>query len=219
MKNLLLLIICLVSCWQAYGQADSLSFPAHLSVGVSHNAYRGDLGDTYQSGGLAVNVGYMFSHSKKLHGGLHAAIGTFSGYKLSNTSPDFGADVLSNTYFRSSFVSVYYSLQYDIIRRERWLLYVSQGLGVMQFNPRDEFGNALPDNPETRAENESYGTAAALLPTQAGIDYYLPNRLGIGLKVGWLNTTTDYLDNVSQLGDKAGNDNVLQVMLQVHIPL
>lgn len=197
---------------------DKKSIEGRLITGLSYGAYRGDLGDTYQSGGLGVHVGYMFSHNKKLHGGLHAAAGTFSGYELSNTSPDFGAEVLSNTYFRSSFISVHYSLQYDIIRRERWLLYVSQGLGIVRFNPRDEFGNALPDNPETRAENENYGTAAAVLPTQAGIDYYLPNRLGIGLKAGWLNTTTDYLDNVSQLGDKAGNDNVMQVILKVHVP-
>ena len=218
MKNLLLLI-CLIGYWQAFGQAGSLSFPAHLNVGISHNAYRGDLGNGYQSGGLAVNLSYIFSHSKKLHGGLHAALGTFSGYELSGTSPDFGAEVLPNTYFRSSFVSVHYSLQYDIIRRERWLLHVRQGLGIMRFNPKDEFGNALPDNPETRAENENYGTAAAVFPMQAGINYYLPNRLGIVLKVGWLNTTTDYLDNISQLGDKANNDNVLQMILQVQVPL
>lgn len=219
MKHLLLLIICLVSCWQTYGQADSLSFSAQLSVGVSHNAYRGDLGDTYQSGGLAVNVGYMFSHSKKLHGGLHAAVGTFSGYELSGTSPDFNAEALPNTYFRSSFFSAHYSLQYDILRRDRWLLYISQGLGLIRFSPQDEFGNALPDMPETRAEGENYGAAAAVLPTQVGVDFYLPNQLGVGLKVGWLNTTTDYLDNIGQLGNRDGNDNVMQVMLQLHIPL
>lgn len=219
MKTLFLILILLASGWQTFGQQDSLSFPARLGVGISHNAYRGDLGGAYQRGGLAVHLSYMFSHSKKLHGGLHAAAGRFSGYELSGASPDFEAEVLPNTSFSTTFFSIHYALQYDIIRREHWLLYVSQGLGLIRFTPEDEFGNALPDLPETRAEGESYGSAAAILPTQIGIDYFLPNQLGIGLKLGWLNTTTDYLDNISQLGDKAGNDNVLQVLLQLHIPL
>lgn len=219
MKIFSLFLIFLASNWQAFGQEDSLSFPARLSAGISHNTYRGDLGDSYQSGSLAVHLSYIFGHSKKLHGGLHAAAGSFSGYELSGTSPDFEAEALPNTYFSTTFFSIHYGLQYDIIRRERWLLYVNQGLGLMRFTPEDEFGNALPDLPETRAEGESYGSAAAILPTQVGIDYFLPNLLGIGLKFGWLNTTTDYLDNISLLGDNSGNDNVLQVLLQVHIPL
>jgi hypothetical protein len=219
MKTISLLLIFLAICWPAFAQEDSLSFSARLSAGISHNAYRGDLGNTYQRGGLAVHLSYMFGHSKKLHGGLHAAAGSFSGYELSDTSPDFAAEVLPNPSFSTNFFSIHYALQYDIIRREHWLLYVSQGLGLIRFTPKDEFGNALTGLPETRAEGESYGSAAAILPTQLGVDYFLPNQLGVGLKLGWLNTTTDYLDNISQLGDKAGSDNVLQVLLQLHIPL
>ncbi|MCZ6900504.1 MAG: hypothetical protein O7F74_09725, partial [Bacteroidetes bacterium] len=36
-----------------------------------------------------------------------------------------------------------------------------------------------------------------------------PNGFGFGLQTGYLNTTTDFLDNISQWGNKKGNDNVL----------
>ncbi len=219
MKKYIFFFIFLGNTLSSIARQDSLANQPRLSAGLSYHAYRGDLGDGYQSGGLAVQLSYLFGHEKRLHGGLHATAGSFSGYELPAEPMDFAAEVFPNNYFKANFISVHYGLQYDIFRRKNWLVYVSQGLGIMRFVPRDEQGNSLTDALETRADNESYGNAAAVLPTQAGVDYYLPNRLGLGLKLGWLNTTTDYLDNISLLGESSGNDNVFQVLLQLHVTL
>lgn len=221
MKKFTYLFFCLFfSCTLlGYSQQDSTRVAPKLSAGLSYNAYRGDLGEGYQSGGLAVQLSYMFGHERRLHGGLHAAAGSFTAYELQTGPTDFTSDVFPNNYFSTRFFSIHYGLQYDIVRRSNWLVYISQGLGIMRFVPRDEQGNSLTDALETRADNESYGNAAAILPTQVGVDYYLPNLLGVGLKLGWLNTTTDYLDNISLLGDRPGNDNVFQLLLQLHVPL
>ena len=219
MEKFSCLFIFLFIAMPGYSQQDSLGIEPKLSVGLSYNTYRGDLGEGYQSGGLALQLSYIFGHEKRLHGGIHAAVGSFSGYELRSEPLDFTTEVFPNNYFKANFISVHYSLQYDIFRRANWLVYIRQGLGIMRFVPRDEQGNSLTDALETRADNESYGNATAILPTQAGVDYYLPNRLGLGLKLGWLNTTTDYLDNISLLGRRSGNDNIFQLILQLHLPL
>ncbi len=219
LKKFIYPLFFLLNTLSVYGQQDSLANKARISTGLSYNAYRGDLGNGYQSGGLAAHLSFMFAHEKKLHGGLHLAAGSFSGHELSQATPDFGTEILPNTYVKTSFISVHYGLQYDIIRYKGLLLYVSQGLGIIRFSPEDEFGNPLIDALSTRASNESYSNAAAILPTQAGLDYTLPNQIGVGIKAGWLNTTSDYLDNLGQLGSKDGNDNVLQLLLQLHFPL
>jgi hypothetical protein len=197
----------------------SMLSKGRLMAGLSHNAYRGDLGDGYHAGGLAVHLSYMFAHERRLHGGLHAAAGNFSGHELVAGVPDFNVEAQRNTYFATSFFSMHYSLQLDLIRRKNVLVYLSQGLGIMRFVPKDEFGTPLLDALGTRADNESYSNAAAILPTQAGVDFLMPNSLGVGVKLGWLNTTSDYLDNISQLDDQAGNDNILQLLLQLYVPL
>jgi hypothetical protein len=58
-----------------------------------------------------------------------------------------------------------------------------------------------------------------MLPTQVGAIYLLPNQWGIGIQAGLLNPLTDYLDNIKELGNRSGNDNVMQTRLLLYVPL
>lgn len=215
-KGLLALFFALPLLTSA--QQDSLTSNSKIAVGVSRNAYRGDLGDPYDKWTAAFHVSFLFNYQRRLHGGLHTGLGTITGQMIPSNTFDPTNIPAFNEFFRSNFISIHYALQYDIIRTERLIVYLSQGLGLLRFMPKDQFYKNLQDQPGTRASNEAYGNVAAVLPTQLGIDYYFTNRFGIGIKAGWLNTTTDYLDNVSLLGQRQGNDNILQYQFLFYIP-
>ena len=58
-----------------------------------------------------------------------------------------------------------------------------------------------------------------MLPTQVGANYFFKNTMGVGLQVGVLNPQTDYLDNISQLGNLENNDKVLSIRLMLIISI
>jgi len=213
-RVILLLVITLSV---ARGQAVDSVGNAKIVIGISTNAYRGDLGQPYDKWTLAFQGSLLFNHQRRLHGGIHASYGTLTGQAQGERVYDPDENT-PNRFFKTTFFSVHYALEYDIVRRENIVVYLSQGLGFVRFSPKDQFDRNLQDDLSTRAPNETYGNVAAMLPTQIGATYFFPNRFGIGTKVGFANYLTDYIDNVSQLGDVSGNDNALHVQFLFFIP-
>jgi opacity protein-like surface antigen len=191
-----------------------------LEIGIGPTAYRGDLSNGYRKWASAVHVGLKFNRKRRLNGHLNVAFGTVTGQNAgyaftgeSETTPT------PNRFFRTSFVSVNYDLQVNLLKTPRWIVYASQGVGFMRFNPKDEFGNPLQDQLNTRTAGESYGNIAVMLPTQAGALYLLPNGYGVGIQGGFANPLTDYLDNISQWGNRNGGDNMLWLKFQFVVPM
>lgn len=98
------------------------------------------------------------------------------------------------------------------------MVYLSQGIGFIHFSPEDDEGNSLADLPNTREDQETYRQESFMLPTNVGVLYLLPNQYGVSVQAGFYNPMTDYLDNISQLGD-SGNDNILAIRFAFYIPL
>jgi hypothetical protein len=193
---------------------------ATIALSASANAYRGDLGDGYEKWASSFYLSYFFKHQRRLHGSLHVGFGTLTGQASSGQNPDIITPSPSpNRFFTTRFIAVNYGLQYDFIRRQSWTFYLSQGFGIIRFNPQDQFDNDLQDNLQTRAPNESYTNVAIMLPTQLGMNYTFPNQFGMGVRGGFTNPVTDYLDNISQLGEKDGNDNILSVTFSFYVPV
>lgn len=189
-----------------------------INFGVSATAYKGDLGKPYQAWTPAYHVSFLPNDAKRLHGSIHFSWGSISGQEVPPNIFDAETPVAINFFFRSNFTAIHYALQYNLIRNPSWKVYISQGLGFMRFVPRNEAGIKLQDMPATRAVGESYTSVAAFLPTQLGATYYFSNQFGVGVKAGWLHTTTDYIDNISLLGSRRGNDRVLQYQFMLHVP-
>ena len=197
--------------------ADSLS-NAKIAIGFSTNAYRGDLGQPYDKWTLAFQGSWLFNHQGRLHGGIHLSYGSLTGQARDERAFDSDENT-PNRFFKTTFLTAHYALTYDIIHRENLVFYFSQGLGFVRFTPKNQFNQSLVDNLSTRAPNEMYGRVAAVLPTHVGVNYFFPNRFGVGTKVGFFNFLTDYLDNVSQLGSDSGNDNALQFQFLFFLPV
>ncbi len=212
----LLILIPLIS----FGQAQDTLRKKEIFFGVGPVAYRGDLSDSYDKWSGMCNVGIKFNRFRKLNGNFNISIGQVSGQNI-NYSFDDGSGTATTpvSFVTTSLVGLNYELHYNIIHKENFKLYISQGIGMLRFNPRDEFNQSLIDNLSTRNLGESYGSTTIFFPTQMGLLYTLPNEYSFGFQIGYLGTATDYIDNISQWSTSTGNDNLFSLRFEVHIPV
>ncbi|MFY0625253.1 MAG: hypothetical protein JXR07_03080 [Reichenbachiella sp.] len=220
MKNLSLFLTCTfgILTFQVDAQ-DSLNHHSkEVFVGVGMASYNGDLGDGYQSGSLLGVVGIKLNNKKKLNSNFNITFGQISGQEL-DYAFEPNPSATPNTYFSSSFISFNYDLQFNFIDLPKLKVYLSQGVGLMRYEAKDQFSNSLLDQTNTRAVGEEYRNLTVVLPTQLGFKYKLPNDFGLGLQAGFYNTMTDYIDNISQWGNKEGNDNIFSIRFQLSVPL
>ncbi len=201
--------------------ADSAKRPLrYLEIGAAANAYRGDLTKGYEKWSSAVHFGLLFNRRERFNGHLNLAIGTLTGQNPAYVfDGEPGAASAPNRFFRTPFFTLNYDLHFNILKTSRWIVYVSQGIGIVRFKPKDDFGNDLQENLATRSPGETYNNVSLMLPSQAGVTYLFANGYGVGVRSGWLNPQTDYLDNISQWGNRTKKDNALWVRFVFVVPL
>ena len=214
MRTPLLLLLLLLCVTGVQAQTPSRYFWA----GTSANNYTGDLDDGLAHFKPGAHIGLKLNRGKRLNGSFALGIGMLSGQDP-NFKPDVAAPLSPNKYFSTTFFTLDYSLQYHLIKKERYWLYVSQGIGLFRYNPMDDQDRSLLDLGNTRPADETYGNISLQLPTSLGAAYFLPNQWGLGLQASYLNPLTDFIDNIGSLGTNKGNDNVLQFRLMVMVPV
>ncbi len=193
-------------------------YPIFLDLGLSANAYSGNL-SSYQKWTSMYHFGLSFNRNKNWNGSINLSFGFITGENRTYKSPKSLDQGVPNTFFNTSLLNLSYELKYHFIKTKRFALYASQGLGLMQFTPKNEEGQRLSDLLNTRPIDEIYNNITLFLPTSVGINYWLKNGYGIGFQTTLLNPQTDYLDNISALGTKSGNDQILQFRFFVLAPL
>ncbi len=216
-KLLIILSLCFGLTSQGLAQ-EHIKKKKELSLGMGASSYNGDLGDGYQAGSLMGSVGIKLNSEKRLHGNFHLIFGAVSGQELDYHFPGDEA-ATPNTYFSSNYFGAHYELTFNIVNKEKLKCFLSQGVGFIRFQPKDQYGEKLVDQPVTREFGEDYRNIAIILPTHLGIRYKLNNGYWVGLQTGFLNPMTDYLDNISRWGNKSGNDNIWDNRLLLFIPI
>ncbi|OHX65242.1 hypothetical protein NH26_02175 [Flammeovirga pacifica] len=210
--------------------AQDLEVPSpkrYLEISPLINSYSGDLGRFNQING-GVNAALVFNKPRRGNFRLDFT------YMYVQASRLRGADYvppleepIPNDYFQSHTINFSLSYMYNIINKDNFKLYISQGLGLFYYDPMDEEGNKYIENFSdndrgfymTRNANETYTNFTMSLPTRLGIMYYFPGNFGVGLSSTFYNPLTDYLDNISDFGTVKGNDNLMSVNFNFHIPL
>lgn len=199
---------------------DSDTRQKEIFFGIGPAAYKGDLNDSYSKWSMMVHAGIKLNRFKKAHGNFALTIGSVTGQNINYAFNDGSQNAPEpNRFFTTSIVGFNYELHYNILNKEKIKVYASQGIGLMRFQPQDEFNASLIDQLSTRAQNETYGNITLTLPTQIGLLYVLPNDFSVGAQLGYHNTLTDYLDNISDWGTKAGHDNMFSFRVQVYVPV
>ncbi len=213
MKTIKLLVLCSLLSGLAFAQAPS----KFIYGGFAANAYKGDLSG-YDKWSSSFHIGLKFNRKERINGNVNIAFGNVTGQNPNYQFVTEQGFASPNRFFKTRFFSLNYDLQINIIKKNNIIVYASPGIGVIVFNPEDQFFNKLIDQPSTREEGEDYTSSAIMLPLQVGIIYFLPNDFGIGFNLGLLNSQTDYLDNISLWGNKSGNDNIMWAKFSIYIP-
>lgn len=213
--------LCLSNALLAKVQfSDSSRVSRFLEIGISANGYRGDLGIRNPKWGAAFQAGLKLNFKKRFNSHFNLAVGSLTGQNLDyQFESEAVSDATPNLFFKTSFISASYNLQVHLIKYKGIMVYLSQGIGLIRFEPKDAKGQSLADKFDSRASNETYGNISLLLPTQAGVNYVFSNGYGVGVQAGWLNPQTDYLDNISQWGNRKKKDNALLVRFAFMVPL
>lgn len=191
-----------------------------IELGISPNSYKGDLVSSYRQFTSSVHLGFQMNIKKKLNGHLNIFHGYIAG---SNDNYTFTGSSQTpptpNTFFRTTFTGFEYDLHVNFYKTDRFCFYLSQGIGLMKFKPQNDNEENFDNLLSTRAKGESYSTTTLVLPTFAGGYFLLPNSYGLGFQAGFLNTKTDYLDNIGQWGNRKKKDQILMYKVYVLIPV
>ena len=209
-------LVIIIVFFNTITQAQLQSKNIILTLGFGGTSYRGDLTQSFESWGGTFHAGVLFNKKKRVNGFIHLMMG---GVRGNNPSYTFSAAATPNHYFKTSLFSVGYELRIHIIKKESYCLFVSPGISILRFNPKDEYNNPYSGQLATRAKGEEYSNIALMLPIKIGGAYYMPNGYGIGMDFGFLNPMTDYIDNISDWGNRKKKDNLMQLNLLLYIPI
>ena len=204
-------------------RAQSDTLPTRfVEVGLSAAAYRGDLNNAYQRWTPLAHLALHLQRRRRLNGSFQLTVGQVvgQGFAARLRGDQAAADGRQpNRDFRTSLLAANYALRLNVVSRPRFKVYLAQGVGLLRYVPRDREGNRLAGRSATLAPQEGYGAVTLFFPTAAGLLYALPNHYVVGVQAGWLNPTTDYLDNVGTYGTRNGNDNVAAYRFMLWLPL
>jgi hypothetical protein len=190
-----------------------------VELGVSTNSYKGDLSHSYSEWSNAVHVGILFNKAKRINGHFNLMVGSAVAQNP-NYFFDDGSDPqpTPNEYAKIKLFAFNFDLHVNLYKKNNFIVYLYQGLGLARFDPRDTENKKLQDQLNTRAQGETYSNISFMLPHGLGALYVTKPGFGIGFQAGFLNTTSDFLDNVSKWGDRDKNDNILSYKMTVYIP-
>lgn len=189
--------------------------PLRLGFGFMGTAYQGDLttqGTQFYRFNPGFNASLQFASQKLITPQVNAGFGKFTAQDRDIPAID---GVQPNTFVQTNFFFVDLRLKVRAFRRHKVNPYASIGIGLLGYTPRDEDGNGLVDNSNTRNPDELYGSITAGFPMSLGIEFHMNPIMSLGLEYTRRGTGTDYLDNIGQLGPAEGNDRLhhLQVTL------
>ena len=170
-----------------------------LEVGVSANAYRGELNPAFQKWTSSFHIAYRMNRHRYLNGRFGLSIGSLTGEDLnySFTSTDPEENGVPNNFFKASLITFHYELQFNLLKTRRYMVYLSQGFGIYRFAVKNDEGQDLLGIQTSRARNENYNNFAVMLPSGIGAAYRLANGYSLGIQATILNQQTDYVDNIS----------------------
>jgi hypothetical protein len=161
------------------------------------------------------HLGIQGYRNRRINPRLELFYGTIAGQNSLYSFPD----ATPNKFFQTQIYGATASVQINIIKSDIFTVYFSQGLGLAGFTVSDKNGNDLAPQTETRELSEIYSSPIFMLPTNIGGSAFFQNRFGLGVEFGFLNTMTDYLDNIAKFGTTSGNDNVMRLKLSFYAPI
>lgn len=215
-------ILSVLLCGSALAQSASTrpapqQAPLRLGLGLFGAALTGDInnnGEEFYRFYPGVNVSLQFANKKLISPQLMAGFGKFVAQNR-----DLGEveGISPNTFVETPFFFADVRIKARFLRQKGFQPYVSAGLGLLGYTPKDPDGNPLLDNFSTRKETETYGSVTASFPLSVGFEITMSPILTLGTEYTYRPTASDYLDNIAELGTRSGNDRINTFSLNLFI--
>ena len=143
MRTIAPVLLIILTIQLSLGQKSRL-----ISVGVSANAYRGDLTSNLEKWSNAFHIGFKLNSGNKLNGNFNLGFGFITGENL-NYQFDNGETPAPrpNWFFRTPIFMINYELNYNFFKWKNFTFYASQGVGLMRFIPQDQFFEDFQTSP------------------------------------------------------------------------
>ncbi|CAG5080050.1 DUF6089 family protein [Parvicella tangerina] len=105
-------------------------------------------------------------------------------------------------------------------RVNHWSPYLFAGVGGAWFNPKAEYNGDWVALQPLKTEGVDYKRIMAVFPMGAGVKYAITKQFSIGLEIGLRYTTSDYVDDVSDVYvDQSGSDATTQYLADPSLDL
>lgn len=216
-----LAILLCVLFWDSIpvsGQDSQTGAPLQIGIGLSANAYSGDLNyrdNTPVRAYPGINFSLQFENKKPLSFQLNSGFARFTEQKDLLALEGQG-EYQPNIFVQTGFFYLDARLRYFFYHKRKIRPFLGAGVGFLSFNPEDQEGDFLAENIFTRLpEEESYLTLVAQFPLQAGIQIRIKSTVSINLSANYRYTASDYLDNVGLFGAKPGKDALLSAQAEL----
>lgn len=188
-----------------------------IEFGVIPVGYKGDLGNAYHQWNNAYSLGIRFTSNPKWQKSASVMWGNISGNDISFNASAESKTVVNNS-FNTNFITAHFDLNYHFYRSENLTFYAGIGAGLMRFMVKDDNGNNLNTQLNSRKRGEDYSNIVLSLPFRLGGIYSFNNGLALGFQTGFLNPMTKYLDNIGELGGNK-QDNILYTKFSVLVKI
>lgn len=209
----ILTLISFLLAFSVFGQEDSTYTKfAGLSFGTS--IPRTDLEPSYSKPGTLVSASMQFTPNRWLNVGFWLNLGEVQSENRDVRFFD-QSEFQINDFARTTYQSVHVEPTLHLLKKPNYSVYLAQGFGFLRFTVFDRNNSDLVGQLNSRDQGEDYSNFTVLLPTTLNAYYFLPNDFGFHLRTGWLNSQTDYLDNISSFGNPENNDNLFILQFSI----
>ncbi|MFK7968984.1 MAG: LysM peptidoglycan-binding domain-containing protein [Bacteroidia bacterium] len=189
-----------------------------LGFGLMTTMYEGDL-SADESGTVRIYPGANFSiqsqRIRRIQLQLNAGFGRFAD-QYDGEMPAAPVGVVPVSFVETSYFYGDLRLKFTPFPWHKIRPYGSIGAGFLIFSPKDLNGKFLSDAILTRPAGERYNTSVPQLPISLGIQTDMTGLLGAGIEYTYRFAPTDYLDNVGQLGSRAGYDKLHNITFSLY---
>ena len=216
MKTIIGIVLMLLMGLGLQAQAPAQK-PLRLGLGLMGTSYVGDLnsnGGAWNRFSPGANLSLQFASEHLLSPQLNAGFGKFVAQDR-DLKPVDGIQPI--TFVQTSFFYVDVRLKARFLRQAPVHPYVSAGVGLLGYTPKDADGNNLIDNLASRKDGETFGSMTVGLPLSAGFEVRIHPILHLGLEYTYRITGSDYLDNIGQIGLRNGKDKLQSLLLTLYV--
>ena len=202
--------------------------PLHLTLGGGTALYNGDLGSSPGDNflGPALSLGVLYRLTPRLHVGSELS---YVKMGARDKAPERGLAFTSTNGLGTVL------LRFDLLPDESvfaasaaeapvFQLFVQGGIGLLLYDPQLYYGTARATDATTffPPERNDYPALAGVAPVGGGFGVRLTDQLRANLEGNYYFTTTDQLDDLSNLrlgGASANKDGFATVMLKLEYAL